>query len=574
MATKGQGRTGLFKGASRPPRQRQGSQTSLSPAGVVYAWDIVSDALTWGPGAAEALGLPPRDLPKTGQAFSHLVEPGCGLSRQDAIGTAEGPGCAYETRYALRFDPDRVVMVEDAGRWQPDVQGRPAFARGQLRLDPVSSAGDLLPAMLKQRSELLCGIQNGINEALRASQTCTLIVGALDDEEVDAMAEIARKVRPMMRRHDLFTILGPHRFALTLTCCPVSDAPSAMKRLAGLMKDHPAAASLRLGAACAPDHTFKATKLLRFAEQALAQAHRAEPHDAPLEGLGIGLVTKAVSRFGSDARGLERGETCKLYDARPKAPSPAAEQAPFDWVAALNSRSLTLACQPIVEAQSRTPALMQACAALSHSEGSPIPLGPVPRLKEANLALLVDGRMLELAADYLHGHPGMRLALPVSSKTLHDAEWLPMLAAHLGARPGIESRLVIEVPEAALAECRKTLGRLHAMKALGIGLSLTGFGAGYVTPAQLRMLPVDLLKIDGVLIQPLKRSTDDRLTVRTLIDRAQHLGIATAAEWVDDEATARLLAAWGLDYLQGGLFGEPEAVQPSTLHQMLKKARG
>ena len=89
------------------------------------------------------------------------------------------------------------------------------------------------------------------------------------------------------------------------------------------------------------------------------------------------------------------------------------------------------------------------------------------------------------------------------------------------------------------------------------------------------MLPIDLLTIDGTFIQPLKRSTDDRLFVRTLIDRAQHLGIAIAAEWVDDEATARLLASWGADYLQGALFGEPEAVlQPSALQQMLKRARG
>ena len=546
MATKRQGRTGLFKGVSPSSRQRQASPAGRSPvAGVIYAWDMMSDALTWGPGTAEALSLPSRDLPRTGQAFSHLVEPGCGLSRQDAIsGSAEGPGCAYETRYALRFEPDRVVMVEDAGRWQPDVQGRPAFARGQLRLDPVSDTRDLLPVVLKQRSQLLCSIQNGINEALRVSQTCTLIVGAVADEEAGTMAEIARKLRPMMRRHDLFTVLGPHRFALTLTCCPAADAPSAMKRLVGLLKDHATAASLHLGAACAPDHTFKATKLLRFAEQALAS-------------------------------GIERGEACRLYDARSKAPSPAAEQATFDWIAALNSRSLTLAFQPMVDAHSRASALMQACAALSNPDGGAIPLGPVPRLKEANLALLVDGRMLELAADHLNEHPGARLALPVSAKTLQDPEWLPMLAAHLGARPGIESRLVIEVPEAALAECRKTLGRLHAMKALGVGLSLTGFGAGHVSPSQLRMLPVDLLKIDGVFIQPLKRSTDDRLTVRTLVDRAQHLGIATAAEWVDDEVTARLLAGWGVDYLQGGLFGEPEAVLPSsTLHQILKKARG
>jgi EAL domain-containing protein (putative c-di-GMP-specific phosphodiesterase class I) len=505
---------------------------------------MVSDALTWGPGAAEILGLPAKDLPKTGQAFSHLIEPGCGLSRRDAIASDEALSGAYETRYALRFEPDRVVMVEDAGRWRPDIQGCPTFARGQLRFDPAPGARDLLPAMLKQRSELLCSIQNGINEALRMSQTCTLIVGTLDDEGTDAMTEIARKVRPMMRRHDLFTVLGSHRFALTLTCCPAADAPSAMRRLAGLIKDHPAVASLNLGAACAPDHTFKATKLLRFAEQALAS-------------------------------GLERGEACKLYDARPKPPSPAADQARFDWVDALNGRSMTLACQPVVEAQSRAPALVQACASLAGPGSRPLLLGPVPKLKDTNLALLVDGRMLELAANHLKDHPGQRLALPVSARTLQDAEWLPMLAAHLGARPGIESRLIVEVPEAALAESRAILGRLHAMKALGVGLALTGFGAGYVPPDQLRMLPVDLLKIDGVFIQPLKRSTGDRLTVRTLIDRAQHLGIATAAEWVEDEATARLLTSWGVDYLQGGLFGEPEAVpQASSLQRMLKKARG
>jgi EAL domain-containing protein (putative c-di-GMP-specific phosphodiesterase class I) len=125
-----------------------------------------------------------------------------------------------------------------------------------------------------------------------------------------------------------------------------------------------------------------------------------------------------------------------------------------------------------------------------------------------------------------------------------------MLAAHLGARSGIESRLIVEVPEAALVVCRKTLGRLHAMKALGVGLALTGFGTGYVSSAQLRTLPVDLLKIDGAFVQNLSRSPDDRFFVRALVDLAHHLGIATVAEWVEDEETARMLAGWGVDFLQ------------------------
>jgi EAL domain-containing protein (putative c-di-GMP-specific phosphodiesterase class I) len=547
MATKRQGRTGFLTGASRSPHKRQASSDSCSPlaalGAVAYAWDMVSDTLTWGPNAPEVLGLGSRDLPKTGKAFAGFVEPGCGRSRQDAIASPESAGQAYETRYALRFEPDRVVMVEDAGRWLADPKGRPAFARGQLRIDPASSARDFLPAMLKTRSELLCKIQTSINEALRVSQTCTLVVGIFADGEADHTGEIVRKLRPMMRRHDHVASLGPSRFALTLTCCPASEAVSAMKRLAGLVKDHPAAAFLHLGAACAPDHTFKATKLLRFAEEALAE-------------------------------GLERNETFALYKARSAAPKPAAEQAPFDLVASLNDRSLTLACRPMVDAQSRTPALVQSRASLPGAGGRTVPLGPVPALADANLALLVDGRMLELAADYLMQHPGERLVLPISPKTLQEPEWLPMLAAHLGARPGIESRLLIDIPASALAACRKNPGRLDAMKALGIGLVLTGFGTEHMSPALLRNLPFDLLTIDGIFIQTLKRSTADRLYVRTLVDMAQHLGIATAAEWVDDEATARLLGSWGVDYLQGSLFGELAAVeQPSALQQILKKAR-
>jgi EAL domain-containing protein (putative c-di-GMP-specific phosphodiesterase class I) len=546
MARTRHGRTGIFKGASQTSRKRQTSQGSLSAlmslAGVTYAWDLASDVLTWGPNAHHRLGLPLKDLPQTGRAFAQLVEPGSGNAPHEAIASDGGSSGAYDTRYALRLGPDRVLMVQDAGRWHSEAHGRPAFVRGQLRAEPQSRTQDCLPALVRARSSLLLCIQNDINEALRLSHTCTLIVGALGNDQADSMAEIARMLRPMMRRHDHFTDLGANRFALTLTCCSATEAASAMRRLAGLLKDHPAASSLHLGAACSPDHTFQAAKLLRFAEQALGS-------------------------------GLKHGKTAVLHDSRQARPSPAREGSPLDLVVALNDRRLTLACQPMVDAQARVPTLLQACASLPAPDGRMIPLGPVPDLDDANLALLVDGRMLELAAGHLVRHSDERLVLPISPRTLQDAEWLPMLAAHLGAHPGIESRLIIEIPEIALSDSGAALGRLDTMKALGVGLALAGFGAGRVSPTQLKNLPIDLLKIDGVFIHPLKRSTEDRLFVRTLIDAAQNLGITTAAEWVDDEATARLLANWGVDYLQGVLFGSPEPVSlPLTLQQMMQRA--
>jgi EAL domain-containing protein (putative c-di-GMP-specific phosphodiesterase class I) len=36
---------------------------------------------------------------------------------------------------------------------------------------------------------------------------------------------------------------------------------------------------------------------------------------------------------------------------------------------------------------------------------------------------------------------------------------------------------------------------------------------------------------------------------------AQRLKLKTVAEWVQDEAAAKILKAWGCDYLQGALVG-------------------
>jgi EAL domain-containing protein (putative c-di-GMP-specific phosphodiesterase class I) len=488
-----------------------------------------------------------KDLPRTGAAFRQLVEPGSGLTRDEAIVTGqesaeESAEPSFDTRYALRLGPDTVIMVQDSGRWQPGEDGSPRLVRGQLRADPASSTRELLPALVKARSDLLIGIQNDINAALGACQTCTLIVGSLEGGETDQGEDLGRMLRPMMRRTDRFATLGPHRFALILASCPVRDAESAMARLAGLLRGHPGHSFLRMGAASSPDHTFQATKLLRFAEQALEAASR------------------------SDMQAL-------VHTVHPAKPAPSAADAADRLAAALNDRRVVLACRSVVDAHSRAASLTQACPALAGDDNHPTPLGLSPNSLDAETALLLDARMMELAADHLAVRPQERLALPVSESTLNDPEWLTVLAAHLGVRPGIASRLMIEIPEAALSAGLSVRGRLDAMKALGVGLTVGGFGNGHAAMDLLRLLPVDLLKIDGVFIQPLKRSTDDRLFVRTLIDMAQHLGIATAAEWVDDDVTARLLATWGVDYMQGAAFGEWSAARaPLSLQDMRTRA--
>ena len=106
-----------------------------------------------------------------------------------------------------------------------------------------------------------------------------------------------------------------------------------------------------------------------------------------------------------------------------------------------------------------------------------------------------------------------------------------------------------------------TRARLDAMKALGVAVAIDHFGAGRASLKHLRSLPVDIVKIDGAFVQNLSRSSDDRFFVRALVDLAHHLNIATVAEWVGDEDTAKMLAEWGFDFLQGDHCGAPALVE-------------
>jgi EAL domain-containing protein (putative c-di-GMP-specific phosphodiesterase class I) len=133
----------------------------------------------------------------------------------------------------------------------------------------------------------------------------------------------------------------------------------------------------------------------------------------------------------------------------------------------------------------------------------------------------------------------------------------------LRAHPGVAERLMVEITEtAAIQDIDETRGFVARVKDLGCRIAIDDFGAGYTSFRNLRKLGVDLVKIDGAFVRNLTQSEDDRAFVHTLIDLGRRLGLQTVAEWVQDEASAAMLADWGCDYLQGLLVGLASAERP------------
>jgi EAL domain-containing protein (putative c-di-GMP-specific phosphodiesterase class I) len=233
-------------------------------------------------------------------------------------------------------------------------------------------------------------------------------------------------------------------------------------------------------------------------------------------------------------------------------------------VTALNERRILLAFEPVVETRSRRPAYYECLMRIRRADGTLVPASAViPIAERLGLVRLIDHRVLELLVNEMAAVPSLSASVNVSPASTADPDWWTTLGALLHAHPGVAQRLTVEITEmVAIHDLDDTRGFVARVKDLGCRIAIDDFGSGYTSFRNLRKLGADILKIDGTFVQNLMRSEDDRAFVQALVDLARRLGLKSVAEWVQDEAAARLLAEWGCDYLQGGLIGRAAIERP------------
>lgn len=91
----------------------------------------------------------------------------------------------------------------------------------------------------------------------------------------------------------------------------------------------------------------------------------------------------------------------------------------------------------------------------------------------------------------------------------------------------------------------------------GFRLALDDFGSGYSSFLYLAELPISFIKIEGWMVRNMRASKNVLEMVRSIIQLAQTLKIATIAECVEDKETATLLKELGVDLGQGHYFSHP-----------------
>ena len=119
-------------------------------------------------------------------------------------------------------------------------------------------------------------------------------------------------------------------------------------------------------------------------------------------------------------------------------------------------------------------------------------------------------------------------------------------------------RLELEITEGALLQETDTvLRQLHALKALGVRISMDDFGTGYSSLSYLQKFPFDKIKIDQSFIRGADGSQDCNAIVRAVAALGASLGMKTTAEGVETAEQLQRIRAQGCSEVQGYLTGRP-----------------
>lgn len=224
----------------------------------------------------------------------------------------------------------------------------------------------------------------------------------------------------------------------------------------------------------------------------------------------------------------------------------------------ISTKRLQLAYQPVICSKTGKVKSYEALLRLIDDNGTLVSAGPyVSVFEKYGYITEVDRHVLRMVVKELKMQNGIQIGMNVSSLTIEDKGWLEE-AKQLLAEPSLAERLIVEITETGIQrQIKKTIEFVETIQSLGCQVAIDDFGAGYTSFSQLKLLDVDILKIDGIFIKDIHENVDNQLFVKTLLEFARAFGIKTVAEFVESGDIAKVLIDLGVDYLQGYYFDKP-----------------
>ncbi len=418
---------------------------------------------------------------------------------------------------------------------------------------------------LPNRLVLLERLARGIDASTRARDAMALVLLDLDRfKDVndsfghpagdELLQQVARRLTSRLRGVDTVSRLGGDEFAILLQrLARPEDAGVVARKIIDALSDPWKLSSgpeVRIGASVGislfPAHGATSEELMEHADAALYRAKS--------EGRG------RFCYFSSDLTVLA---TRRLeLEARLRG--------------AVERRELTLHYQPQVEVATGRIVGAEALLRWRHPvEGLITPEHFIALAEETGLLESISRWVLHEACTQGRrwsdlGLGPLRIAVNLSPRQLRHGEVAATvrdLLAETGMPP---EHLELEVTEGALiAHEPEATATLRGLRDLGVRLALDDFGAGYISIAHLKRLPLSALKIDRAFVREISTHSGGGEVVAALVAMGQALGLEVLAEGVERPEELAFLRARGCALYQG--FLTSPAVPPEEFEALMRE---
>jgi diguanylate cyclase len=235
----------------------------------------------------------------------------------------------------------------------------------------------------------------------------------------------------------------------------------------------------------------------------------------------------------------------------------------WDLRCAIDDRLLTLVYQPQFRMLSGEVCGAEALLRWEHPTLGTLEPGEfLPLVREHGLTDAVTDVVLSRAIADAAGWHEIGADIPVAvnlwARSLGDDTLPDRILTVLDVHGLSPSLLTVEITEELMvADFDKGRAVLNRLREAGIRVSIDDFGSGYSTLTYLRELPIDEVKLDRQLIAPILYDRRAAMIARSVIELADEFGIASVAEGVENDDTARWLRQFGCDIVQGNFYSGP-----------------
>jgi len=352
------------------------------------------------------------------------------------------------------------------------------------------------------------------------------------------LVEVAMRLSKVLRKSDTVARLGGDEFAVILSHVTEDIAVSIAQKLIDVISkvieidDNKLFVSASIGIARYPTHATNTNQLVQYADVAMYAAKRSGNgfivYDAELDAYSRDKLT--LSNDLRDA--VERGEMSLHYQAKTDIQTGAiiGAEALLRWEHEIFGTVPPDRFIPLAEQT-----------------------GVMRTLTEFVMNTAMRDLQLLLANDF-----DVTFAINISAVNLHDPELPDILIKSAEARGVPPEKVVLEITETAVMDQTiQTSEVLQKLDRLGFRISMDDFGTGHSSLVNLRLLPLQEIKIDQSFVMNMLHNEDDATIVRTIIDLGHSLGKNVVAEGIETEEIMQVLAGLGCDIAQGYHINRP-----------------